>query len=60
MQQLHGSGWRGDTRPLYGQRLQTREWRLDPNTLMMLQLSQTYHSSLCDALSTAAACFMPL
>lgn len=60
MQQLHGSGWRNDTRPLYGQRLQTRVLRIDPNTLMMLQLSQTDHSSLSDALSTAAACFMLL
>lgn len=46
-------------RPLCGQRLQTSVLRIDPNTLMMLQLSRTYHSSLSNALSTAACRHIP-
>jgi len=42
------------TGPLCGQRRQTRVLRSDPNTLITLQLSQTYHSSLSNALSTAS------
>ena len=54
LQQLHEYVCINDTGPLYGQRLQTRVLRIDPNVLMMLQLSRTHHSSLPDALSTAA------
>lgn len=54
LQQLHGHAHINSTSSLYGQRLQTRVLRIDPNTLMMLQLSRTYHSSLANALSIAA------
>lgn len=56
LQQLHGREHINDTEPACRQRLQTRVLRIDPNTLMMLQLSLTHHSSLSDALSAAAAC----
>lgn len=58
-QQLHGRAHINYTGPLCGQRLQTRVLRIDPNTLMMLQLSWTYHSSLFNALSTAACRHIP-
>lgn len=59
LQQLHGREHINDTEPACRQRLQTRVLRIDPNTLMMLQLSLTHHSSLSNALSAAAALISP-
>lgn len=59
LQQLDDHVCINDLSPLYGRRQQTRVLRIDPNTLMMLQLSRTYHSSLSNALSTAACRHIP-